>query len=161
MKLSTKGLAILKHYEGFRANPYLCPAGVCTIGYGTTRYENGKPVRLTDPAITEQDADELLRNDCDKFERGVLRLVKVPLTQWQFDALVLFAYNIGLGALTTSTLLKMLNTNVMNTDHLWQARITAEFGKWCRGGGRKLAGLVARRSSEALLFCKNEVRFFN
>lgn len=131
----------IKHFEGFRSKPYRCPAGVPTIGYGHT-----DGVRMTDPAITEAQAEELLRMDLQAFAAGVNRLVRVALTQGQFDALVSFAYNVGLGNLQRSTLLKKLNAG----DYSGAA---AEFGRWTKAAdGQQLPGLVRRRAAERALF---------
>ena len=139
MKLSTAGLALIKEFEGLKLNAYLCPANVWTIGYGTTAGVKAGQ------AITEARADELLRADVAQFERGVFDAVKVPLTQGQFDALVVLAYNIGLGAFRTSTLLRMLNKGAY-------ADAAKQFDRWNRGGGKVLAGLTRRRAAERKLF---------
>lgn len=113
MKTSIKGILVIKHYEQFKANPYLCPANVATIGYGTTRYPDGKRVRLNDPAITEGDAMEFLRHDLQQFEKAVNTALKVEATQEQFDALVSFTYNLGAGNLRSSTLLRLINEGLL------------------------------------------------
>ncbi|NTU52847.1 MAG: lysozyme [Chlorobiaceae bacterium] len=145
MQVSGNCLKIIREFEGFSAKPYRCPAGVLTIGYGSTRYENGTPVKLTDPPITEAKAEEIMRATLGQYEAAVNRYVTVPLNQHQFDALVDFAYNAGAQNLRTSTLLKLLNqknyTDAAN-----------QFGKWIYGGGEKLEGLVRRRASERKLF---------
>lgn len=169
MKVSQNCIAVIKHYERFYSTPYLCPAHVATIGYGTTVYDNGKKVRLTDPAITEPEAIELLEHDVAQFERDVNSLLKVPVSQSMFDALVSFAYNVGSDmdmdtiaeGLGDSTLLKLINKNIMGTDIDWKKQITKEFYKWIYGDGKKLRGLIARRSSEALLATDGIVKFFN
>lgn len=145
MKVSEKGLAIVKKYEGFRLKPYLCPAGVPTIGWGSTVYPNGKAVTLRDAAITPQQASDILLTTMVKYEDAVSRYVQVPINQNQFDALVDFAYNVGVGNLQTSTLLKKVNAS----DFVGAAN---EFGKWVHGGGAVLPGLVNRRREEADLF---------
>ena len=109
MKTSSKGKAIIKQYEGFRAKPYLCPAGVPTIGYGATYYTDGRKVALRDAPISEADADKLLDKMLGKYEDAVNRYVQVPITQNQFDALVSFCYNVGQENLRNSTLLKKVN----------------------------------------------------
>ena len=173
MKASNNCIAIIKHYERFYANPYLCPVGKATIGYGSTYYENGKKVRLNDPSITEQEASELLELVVTGFENDVNKLVQLTLTQNQFDALVSFAYNVGSDidadeiaeGLGDSTLLKLINSNIMALNTNYKKLITIEFCKWVNGtvkGKRiKLAGLVARRTTEALLFCDNVLKYFN
>lgn len=143
MKTSEKGKAIIKQYEGFRAKPYLCPAKVPTIGYGATYYLDGRKVKLTDPAISEAQADKLLDKMLEKYEQAVERYAQVPLNQNQFDALVSFCYNVGAENLRTSTLLKKLNAK----DY---AGAGEQFLKWNRGGGRVLQGLVNRRNTVSI-----------
>lgn len=139
MKTSLKGIALIKEYEGLRLGAYLCSAGVLTIGYGHTG-----GVKEGD-LITEQKAEQLLQDDLKKFENGVLRLVRVPLTQNQFDALVSFAFNLGVGNLGKSTLLKMLN----DRDYKGAA---GQFIRWNKAAGKELAGLTRRRLAESALF---------
>ena len=103
LKTSQEGINLIKKFEGCRLTAYKCPAGVWTIGYGhTDDVKKGQK-------ITKAKAEEYLKNDLIKYEKGVERLVKVKLNQNQFNALISFAYNRGLGALKTSTLLKKLN----------------------------------------------------
>lgn len=172
-RVSQNCIDVIKHYEGFKAHPYLCPAGVASIGYGTTRYENGKPVSLKDQPITEAEGDELLRNDVAKFEHDVNSLLKVDVTQSQFDALVCFAYNVGSDidsddiaeGLGDSTLLKLVNQDIMKYDLDWKKKIAKQFNSWIWGktkkGRVKLPGLIARRMTEGLMFTDNVVKFFN
>lgn len=145
MKASDACLEIIRQYEGFRAKPYLCPAGVPTIGYGSTRYADGTAVKLTDPAITQAQADQIMRTTLGQYEDAVNRYVQVPITQNAFDALVDFAYNAGAKNLLTSTLLRKLNIK----DYSGAAN---EFGRWVFGGGSVLPGLVKRRVAERELF---------
>ena len=145
MKASQKCIELIKRFEGFRAKPYLCPAGVPTIGYGSTRDTDGKPITMQHPPITEAQAVSLLMATLVTYEDAVNRYVKVPLNQNQFDALVDFAYNAGAKNLLTSTLLKKLNAG----DY---AGASKEFGKWVYGGTKKLNGLVKRREAERQLF---------
>ena len=145
MKTSSKGKAIIKQYEGFRAKPYLCPANVPTIGYGATYYLDGRKVKLSDPAISESDADKLLDKMLVKYEDAVNRYVQVPMTQNQFDALVSFCYNLGQENLRNSTLLKKLN----NKDYNGAAD---QFLRWNKANGKVLAGLTKRRTDERKLF---------
>ena len=145
MEASMNAIKLIQDSEGFRAKPYLCPAGVPTIGYGSTIYENGTHVKLSDPEITEERAIEILFDQLKKYENAVNRYVHVPINQNQFDALVDFAYNAGAGNLQRSTLLRKLNTgDYEGASH--------EFGRWVYGGGKKLNGLVKRREAERLLF---------
>jgi len=109
MKLSEQGIKVIKSFEGLRLSAYRDVAGVWTIGYGSTRYHDGKPVKPADKLADEQQADALFSNTLGQYEDAVNQYVKVTLTQSQFDALVSFTYNEGTGALKESTLLKRLN----------------------------------------------------
>jgi lysozyme len=140
------GVDLICKYEGFRAKPYSCPAGVPTIGYGTTRYPNGVRVRLSDKEISEATAKEFLRRNMAQYEQGVDALTLDSITQNQFNALVSFAYNVGVQALRNSTLLKKVNANPNDV------KIGGEFMKWNKGGGKVLAGLTRRRAEEAKLY---------
>lgn len=145
-KLSQSGLDLIKSFEGYhRALPdgrciaYRCPAGVWTLGWGAT-------VGIRPGMIwTRDEAEAAVRRELETFEAGVVRLVTVPLNQNEFDALVSFAYNCGLGALGKSSLLRKLNAG----DRVGAAEA---FKLWTRGGGRVLPGLVRRRNAEAALF---------
>lgn len=145
-KISTKGLEIIKKYEGFSSKPYLCPSKVITIGYGSTYYEDGSKVKLTDSPITQERATELLEALLVSFERAVDSYCTDAINQNQFDALVSFAYNCGVGNLKSSTLLRKVNVNPDNPT------IKDEFLKWTKGGGKTLSGLVRRRTEEAQLY---------
>ena len=145
MKTSDKGVALIKQFEGFSAKPYLCPAGVPTIGYGATYYPDGKKVTLRDKPVTEADATAMLRSMLVQYENGVSRYVQVPITQGQFDALVSFAYNLGLAALKGSTLLRLVNER----NYVGAA---AQFSRWNKAGGKVLPGLTRRREAERKLF---------
>ena len=140
MKMGEKGIDLIKHFEGFRSTVYLCAAGVPTLGYGSTH-----GITMDSPPITEEEGLELLMLDIAKFERGVNRLIDVPLNQNQFDALTSFAFNLGNGSLQASTLRKKVNRE----DYEGAA---AEFPRWVFAGGRKLNGLVKRRYAERALF---------
>ena len=139
MKTSQRGIYLIKRFEGVRLHAYKCPAGVPTIGYGHT-----VGVRMGQ-SITLAQAEQLLRDDLPIYEVGVLSFVKQPLTQGQFDALVSFAFNLGVGALGKSTLMRRLNAG----DY---AGAAGEFGKWVNAGGIRLRGLVLRREAERALF---------
>jgi lysozyme len=145
MKIGTKGVELIKHFEGFRANAYKCPAGVVTIGYGSTYYENGDRVKITD-VIDKERATDLLMGTLRFFELEVDKMTRDDITQDQFDALVSFAYNLGSQALRGSTLLKKVNKNPHDLT------ISSEFQKWVKAGGKTLQGLVTRRISEAKLY---------
>ena len=145
-KVSKAGLELIKKYEGFRAEPYKCPAGVPTIGYGATYYPDGKRVKMTDKPITEKQAADLLKQMVVPFEKAVDSYCIDTINQNQFDALVSFAYNVGTNALKNSTLLKKLNVNANDPT------IKDEFMKWVKAGGRTLKGLVTRLKEESELY---------
>ncbi|MEJ5352453.1 MAG: lysozyme [Melioribacteraceae bacterium] len=145
MKTSENGIAIIKKYEGLRLQAYRCPAGLLTIGYGHTK--TTKPGMV----INKEMAELLLKQDLIEYEKAVNELVKVPLTQNQFDALISFIFNVGIGNFKKSTLLKKLNE--------WDYNGAAEeFMKWTKakveGGYKELPGLVKRRNEEKQLFLK-------
>lgn len=144
MNISNNGLNLIKQFEGCRLAAYQDSVGVWTIGYGWTQPVEGKPV-AKGMTITQQKADDLLTAGTKQFEDGVSRLVKVSISQNQFDALVDFAYNLGVGSLEKSTLLKKLNAG----DYQGAAD---EFPKWNKAGGKVLAGLTRRREAERALF---------
>ncbi|MGO4671152.1 lysozyme [Bosea sp. 2RAB26] len=141
-RISDEGLALIKRWEGCRLTAYRDVAGLLTIGYGST----GAHVR-PGLKITQVDADRLLLRDLSRFERAVATLVKVPLNDGQFAALVSFAFNVGEGALVKSTLLKKLNAGNY-------AAVPAELMKWVNAGGRKVEGLVNRRAAEGGLWAR-------
>jgi lysozyme len=141
-KTSDKGVALIKAHEGKRLSAYRCPGGVWTIGYGHTTAA-GHPTVVPGMRITEREAEDILRRDISRFEARVNKLVAVPLTQGQFDALVSFDFNTG--ALHSSTLLKRLNAGNY-TD------VPRQLMRWTKGGGRELPGLVRRRRDEAELW---------
>jgi lysozyme len=144
MTISKQGIQLVKHFEGLFLKAYLCPANVWTIGYGHTGLKHNDGTVKRGRVITEKQADELLELDLNtKYGPAVERLVKVPLKQHEFDALVSFHFNTG--ALGRSTLLKKLN-------QMDKGGAALEFLKWTRGGGRVLPGLVRRRKSEQYLF---------
>ena len=140
------GLDLIKHFEGLRLESYLCPAGKLTIGYGHT----GSDVR-PNMKITEMQADKLLADDFLQAEADVAKLVKVPLTENQLDALASFVFNLGVGNFYQSTLLKKLNAK----DYEGAAK---EFDRWIytknpkTGKNEVLPGLVKRRAAERSLF---------
>ena len=140
MKISQAGVDAIKAFEGLRLDAYKCPAGIPTIGYGST----GSHVSMG-MSITEEYAEVLLREDIERFERCVNEYVTVELTQHMFDALVSFAFNLGCGALKRSTLLKRVNVNRKED-------AANEFLRWDKAGGRKLAGLTRRRNEEREMF---------
>jgi lysozyme len=145
-KISNLGLELIKKYEGFKAKAYLCPAKVITIGFGSTYYEDGTKVKLTDSPITKERATELLEALLVSYERSVDSYCVDTINQYQFDALCSFAYNCGVGNLKSSTLLKKVNKNPNDPT------IKDEFLKWNKGGGKVLSGLTKRRIEEAQLY---------
>lgn len=145
-KSSSKGIELIKSFEGFYAKPYLCPANVATIGYGTIRYPNGTKVTLSDVPITKETATAYLMDNLTTYEKSVDAFCRDDINQNQFDALVSFCYNLGATNLKSSTLLKKVNANPNDPE------IKFEFLKWNRGGGRVLKGLTKRREAEAKLY---------
>lgn len=144
MQISQNGLNLIKSFEGFMGKAYLCPAGVPTIGYGTTLIE-GRPVKMG-MTITENDASKLLQEQIDQtYSPAVIRHVKVPLNQNQFDALVSWTYNLGEGSLSSSTMLKLLNQGDYDS-------VPSQMMRWTKANGVDLPGLVRRRQAEADLF---------
>jgi lysozyme len=143
MKLNNAGYQLICEFEGLRLKPYLCSAKIPTIGYGNTYYPDGKRVTLLDKEITKEYAFEIFKVIADKYARRVLSMVKKPLTQNQFNALVSFAYNVGTGAFSTSTLLKKVNANPNDLT------IRNEFARWTRANGKIVNGLVNRRKKES------------
>lgn len=139
MKTSPRGLALIRQFEGLRLLAYKDAVGVPTIGYGTTR---GVKMGMT---ITKAQAEEMLRQDVERFEPEVQRLVRVPLNQNQWDALLSFTYNLGSANLESSTLLKLLN----NGDYRAAAD---QFPRWNKAKGAVLNGLTTRRAAERALF---------
>jgi lysozyme len=146
MKLNENGYQLICEFEGLMLKPYLCSAKVPTIGYGNTYYPNGKRVTLLDAQITKEYAFEIFKDIADKFAKRVNSIVKKPLTQNQFNSLVSFAYNVGTGAFSTSTLLKKINENPNDLS------IRAEFMKWNRANRVVVRGLTIRRKKESDLY---------
>lgn len=148
MKISNNGIELIKQFEGLSLKPYLDAVNIPTIGFGNTFYEDGTKVTLKDKPITEQRATELLEFIANKtFGENINKVVKVPLNQNQFDALVSFSYNIGNKNFNWSTLLKKLNQSDYEGCSL-------EFGRWNQANGKILNGLVLRRQKERELFLK-------
>ncbi|QMR77445.1 lysozyme [Enterobacter sp. RHBSTW-00175] len=144
MQTSEKGIALIKEFEGCKLTAYQDSVGVWTIGYGWTQPVDGIPVRAG-MTIKQETAERLLKTGLVSYESDVSRLVKVGLTQGQFDALVAFTYNLGARALSTSTLLRKLNSG----DY---AGAADEFLRWNKAGGKVLNGLTRRREAERALF---------
>ena len=140
-QITQDGLDLIKRFEGFSRTIYMCPAGHPTIGYGhvVTSDEDFTA------GIDAEQADELLRQDTVLAEQAILRLINVPLTDGQFDALVSFTYNLGGGALQRSTLRRKIN----RAEH---AEVPEQFMRWVWAGGRQLKGLIRRREAESRLY---------
>lgn len=156
MNVSPKAIEMIKHHEGVRFKPYQCPAKLWTIGVGHVLYpDQGKlpidqrgayALRPEDSRqFSKEEVDGILRNDLNRFERGVERFCPVPLTQGMFDALVSFAFNVGLGTLQRSTLRQKL----LRGD---KAGAAEELLKYCMAGGKVLKGLQKRRIDERVVF---------
>ena len=143
MKCSQEGLALIKKFEGCRLKAYRCSANVLTIGYGHTGGVQENDV------ISQPEADKLLEEDIAKFEDYVSDNVIVELNQGQFDALVAWTFNLGVGNLRQSTMLKKLNESDF-------ASVPFEMRRWNKAGGKTLDGLIRRRQAESLLFMNNE-----
>lgn len=144
MQTSEKGIALIKQFEGCKLTAYQDSVGVWTIGYGWTQLVDGKPIRAG-MTIKQETAERLLKTGLVSYESDVSRLVKVGMTQGQFDALVSFTYNLGARSLSTSTLLRKLNAG----DY---AGAADEFLRWNKAGGKVLNGLTRRREAERALF---------
>lgn len=140
MKISQKGIDLIKSFEGLELKAYKDSVGVLTVGWGST----GSHV-IAGMTITKEQAEQLLKKDLERFEKGVSDLVKVKLNQNQFDALVSFSFNLGLSNLKSSTLLRKLNAS----DYSGASK---EFERWNRASGKVLNGLTRRRIAERDLF---------
>ena len=143
-KVSKKGLDFIGKEEGLRLKPYLCSAKVPTIGYGSTYYEDGTKVKMTDPAITKERAEALFLNTLKHYEMCVYTATRDDINQNQFDALVSLCYNIGTHAFKKSTLLKRVNKNPNGPD------IEGAFLMWKNAGGKPI--LLNRRKREYALY---------
>lgn len=138
LKTSESMIAVIKKFEGLRLKAYKCPAGVYTIGYGHTENVNA------DSEISELTADQILRKDLKRFEQTINDM-DLPLLQCEFDALVSFTFNVGIGNFNKSTLKKLL----LQKKFFYAAK---EFDKWVFAGGKKLSGLQNRRNKERKIF---------
>ena len=140
MKTGKAGIDLIKKWEGCELKAYKCSAGVTTIGYGNTYYENGEKVKMGD-VITKQRAEELMLNLLPKYEATVNKNIKRPLKQNEFDALVSFCWNCG----SSETLFRLINENSPETVNWWKTH-------YIKAGGKVLNGLVKRRAEEADLY---------
>lgn len=145
MKTSQKGLDLIAKWEGLKLEPYYCPAKIPTIGIGSTRYADGRPVAMDDPPITEKEAMDLFKTTLARYEQAVERSVTGPVEQHEFDAMVSLCYNIGIGAFSKSTLVKLYNKKN-------KFAAAAQFLMWNKAGGVVLKGLVNRRQEEKRMF---------
>jgi GH24 family phage-related lysozyme (muramidase) len=145
MKTGERGLKLIKEFEGCKLSAYQCPAGVWTIGIGSTHYGDGTPVTKNRTLPNEGAAMALLAATIGQYEKAV-NATGVELTQNEYDALVCLCYNIGAGNFFKSTLVKMLKAG----DD--KAEIAKQFLRWDKAGGKPLAGLTRRRNAEAELF---------
>ena len=145
MRTSENGLQLITAHEGFRSKPYLCPAGVPTIGYGSTFYPDGCKVTLQDKPVTEAEATDIMRNVVAKVKEPMVHKLG-KLNQNQCDAMVSFVYNVKLGQFNTSTIRRKILANPSDPS------IADEFPRWKYGGGKVLPGLVKRRKEEAKLY---------
>ena len=137
--------ALCRRFEGTYLRPYLCPAGVATVGVGSTRYPDGRAVLLTDPPVTREQAEAMLMHDLRAvFLPQVLRLCPGINTPQRLGAILDFTFNVGGGALAASTLRRRINAGQWDD-------VPAQLRRWVRGGGRVLPGLVRRREAEAAL----------
>lgn len=137
---SNKGIDLIKHFEGFKPEPYVCAGGYLTIGYGHKLLPSDRF-----QTITEERAEILLRKDLSRFERAVIKYITIPLSNDQFDALISFTYNLGAAALQRSSLRQKVNYEEFE-------EASKEFNKWVYAGGKRLSGLVRRRKIESQLF---------
>ena len=145
MEVNKAGKDLIKRVEGCKLRAYKCPAGLWTIGYGNTFYEDGTKVKQGD-VITQQRAEQLFNLIVDDFAQKVDALVKSNVSENNFSALVSFTFNVGIGNFQRSTLLRKVNANPKD------ATIPAEMKKWVRANGEVLKGLVRRREAEAKLY---------
>ena len=156
MNVSERAIKMIQHHEGVRQKPYRCPAKLWTVGVGHVMYpEQGKlkidqrdqvALRPEDNRVfSMEEVDGILKSDLQRFERGVATYCPVSLTQGQFDALVSFSFNVGLGTLQRST----LRQKVLRGD---MEEAADEFLKYCMAGGKILKGLQTRRQDERKLF---------
>jgi lysozyme len=147
MNISPKGVLFIENLEGLKLKPYLDSGNVPTIGIGCIQYEDGRKVTMKDCEISKDRALELfIKGTLPKFEIAVNAHVKVPLEQYEYDALVAFVYNIGPGGFKASTLLKMLNKKEPREE------VAKQFLRWNKDNGKEVKGLTNRRTAEMNMF---------
>tara|TARA_R100000988_G_scaffold72453_1_gene37627 strand:- start:2165 stop:2608 length:444 start_codon:yes stop_codon:yes gene_type:complete len=139
MNISEEGLSLIKKFEGCELKAYRCAANVLTIGYGSTKGVT------EDMEITQEEAETLLQEEMHEYEGYINDMVKVPLEQHQFDAMVSWVFNLGSGNLSSSTLLRVLNEGKYE-------EVPEQIQRWNKAAGKVLHGLVRRRTAESLLF---------
>jgi lysozyme len=147
MRVSDECVKMIMHHEGVRLKPYRCPANLWTVGVGHLIGDGKSLPQEWDRQFTMEEVNDILKKDLSRFERGVLRLCPMGLTQHRFDALVSFSFNVGLGSLQRSTVRRRHNRG----DYEGAAKA---FMMWTKGGGRVLRGLVIRRQDEVNLYRK-------
>lgn len=135
------GLSLIRAFEGFSPTPYVCPAGFPTVGYGHVVREG----ESFEAPLSPEEGEALLRADLPRYEGAVCRLIEVALEDPCFDALVSFTFNLGEGALSASTLRRLVNAGRL-------ADAAPQFDRWVFAGARKLPGLVRRRAAERALW---------
>jgi lysozyme len=146
VKVSERAIKLIKHHEGVRNRPYRCPAGLFTVGIGHLIGDGKSLPESWNRTFTMEEIDGLLKRDLQRFERGVLKMLpNVPLRQHEFDCLVSFCFNLGLGTFQRSTLRQAL----LRGD---KKAAMESLVKYCRAGGKILRGLQIRRLDERALF---------
>ena len=146
MRTSEKGIKIIVHHEGIRNRPYRCPAGLWTVGVGHLIGDGKSLPESWNRTFTKEEIDGILKRDLRRFELGVCKMLpNVPLRQHEFDALVSFCFNLGLGTFQRSTLRQAL----LRGD---KKAAMESLMKYCRAGGKILRGLQIRRQDEKALF---------
>jgi lysozyme len=148
MRLNNNGYLLICEFEGLSLKPYLCPAGIPTVGYGNTFYSDGSKVTINDKPISKYIAFEMFKTIADDFAKKVSKLIIAPLNQNQFNSIVSFSYNCGISNLKSSTLLKKVNFNPSDLT------IKDEFLKWNKANGKVLKGLTKRRELESEIYFK-------
>lgn len=156
--ITQEGLDLIKFWESLKLVVYLCPANYWTIGYGHyirgfDKTRDTRTIMADNPfpdGITKLEALKILADDVVDAQAAVLRLIKVPLTDGQYDALVSFTFNLGAGRLQASTLRRRVNANL-------HSEAVVELRKWVYGGGKRLNGLIKRRNMEAAFYVKQQV----
>ena len=145
MQLSTNGFNLLAELEGIVLRPYKDSVGIPTIGIGSTYYEDGTKVTMKDKAITKERAIQLAKNVVKSFEQQVNKSILLPMTQNQFDAMVLLCYNIGESSFARSSVVRNFNAGNLQ-------KAADSFLLWNKAGGKVSKGLTNRRQKERNLF---------